>query len=78
MSKEKPKSSIQLGSKEGLEKKSQAAASDAISFDVYFQKLLKVRKSVLAHHKAPMMKYAEQKGALKASEAEFDEIFKNY
>jgi hypothetical protein len=49
-----------------------------ISFDVYFQKLLVKGKNVFPHHKAPMLKYAESKGFLKASEEQFDEIFKDY
>ena len=50
-----------------------------ISFDVYFQKLMRDRPHVLIHHKAPMRKFAEQKGLKDAAtEAEFEEAFKLY
>lgn len=53
------------------------ATNRQLSFDIYFQKLTNERK-VLPHHKAPMKKFAEQYGALTASEEEFEELFRSY
>lgn len=49
-----------------------------LDFDLYFQKLMTKSLNVLPHHKAPMRKFAESKGLTKATERQFDEVFKNY
>lgn len=49
-----------------------------ISFDLYFQLLMKKGRKIYPHHKAPMLKYAEQAGLVEATEEEFDSIFRNY
>jgi hypothetical protein len=51
--------------------------SEEMTFDVYFQVLLKERK-VLAHHKPPMRQHAEANGMSSATRTEFDELFKSY
>jgi len=48
-----------------------------ISFDVYFQLLMKKGKAQ-PHHKAAMRVYAKSKGLIEASEEKFDEIFRIY
>jgi len=48
-----------------------------VSFDVYFQMLIKKGRAQ-PHHKAPMKKYAESKGYIEASEEKFEEIFRMY
>jgi len=49
-----------------------------ISFDAYFQMLMSTEDRILVHHKAPMRRYAEQKGLEDATKEEFDKIFKLY
>jgi len=49
-----------------------------ISFDTYFQILMKLKPGILAHHKAPMRNYAESKGLKRATREEFDQIFRLY
>ena len=49
-----------------------------LSFDVYFQTLMRKDSKVQSHHKAPMRKYAEAKGLIEATEEEFDRIFRLY
>ena len=49
-----------------------------VSFDAYFQSLVKEKKSIQKHHKAPMRKYAESKGVLEATKEEFDRLFRLY
>ena len=49
-----------------------------MSFDVYFQGLMKKNSKILVHHKAPMRKYAELKGLKEGSEEQFDRIFRLY
>jgi hypothetical protein len=53
-------------------------AATVLEFDLYFQKLISKDDKIYPHHKAPMRCFAESKGLMKATEAEFDEIFKNY
>jgi len=50
---------------------------ECITFDVYFQILLKERK-VLAHHKPPMRQHAEANEMSSATRTEFNELFKSY
>lgn len=49
-----------------------------LSFDAYFQLLLKEKKSIQKHHKAAMRKYAELRGISEASKEEFDRVFRIY
>lgn len=49
-----------------------------MSFDVYFQGLLKRDSKVKAHHLAAMKKYAAEKGCIHATEEEFDRIMRLY
>ena len=49
-----------------------------ISFDVYFQILMRKNARILAHHKAPMRNYAESNGLKKATKEDFDRIFRLY
>jgi hypothetical protein len=49
-----------------------------ISFDVYFRKVQSRNPRVYDHHKAPMKRFAEQRGLNDATEEKFDEIFKSY
>lgn len=61
-----------------LMKEVQAKESEEkMTFDVYFQILLKERK-VLAHHKPPMRNHAEANKKSSATRIEFDELFKSY
>jgi hypothetical protein len=50
---------------------------ETMTFDVYFQILLKEQK-VLAHHKPPMRQYAQQSNMLIESKDKFDKLFKSY
>lgn len=52
-------------------------SAEKVSFEVYFQILLKEKK-VLAHHKPPMRQFAEAKGLSSGTKSEFDELFKTY
>jgi len=49
-----------------------------INFDLYFQLLMKREPRILAHHKAPMRKFAEQNKITEATIEEFDKVFKLY
>ena len=49
-----------------------------ISFDAYFQLMMKKSSSIAPHHKAPMRKYAESKGLKEATEKEFNRVFRIY
>lgn len=59
-------------------KASRKIVKRVLSFDVYFQGLMKKNPKVYAHHKAPMRTYAESKGLSVATEEEFDRIFRLY
>lgn len=64
-----------------LEVKSREESADkkpAMSFDLYFQKLMSKDPKVLPHHKAAMKVYAEQHSTQALDEQGFDEVFKNY
>lgn len=52
-------------------------SEESMTFDVYFQILLKEKK-VLAHHKPPMRLHAEANGKKSATRTEFNELFKSY
>ena len=52
-------------------------SEESMTFDVYFQILLKDRK-VLSHHKPPMRLYAEAQQMKSATRTEFDKLFKSY
>jgi hypothetical protein len=52
-------------------------SEESMTFDVYFQILLKDRK-VLAHHKPPMRQYAEANTMKTGTRTEFDKLFKSY
>ena len=52
-------------------------SEENMTFDVYFQILLKERK-VLSHHKPPMWLHAEANDMASATRTEFDELFKSY
>lgn len=52
-------------------------SEELMTFDVYFQVLLKERK-VLAHHKPPMRLHAEANKMASATRTEFDKLFKSY
>lgn len=50
-----------------------------LSFDAYFSGLMVEKRGfIFPHHKAPMRKYAESKGIIDGTKAEFDELFKVY
>jgi hypothetical protein len=49
-----------------------------VSFDAYFQLLMKRESRIVPHHKAPMRKYAERHDLKEATIEEFDRIFKLY
>ena len=50
-----------------------------ITFEAYFQMLMKDHTRVLAHHKLPMKKFATKNGIIeKATKEEFEELFKKY
>ena len=49
-----------------------------ISFDVYFQRLMKQSPGIFPHHKAPMRSYADSKGLKEATKDDFDRIFRMY
>jgi len=49
-----------------------------ITFDVYFRKVQARNPKVHAHHRAPMKRFAEQRGVDEATEEKFDEIFRSY
>lgn len=53
--------------------------SRLISFDVYFQTLMRKDSKIMLHHKAPMRQYAESNGISGlATEQEFDAVFSRY
>lgn len=50
-----------------------------MSFDAYFQGLMKEKKGyIMAHHKAPMRRYAEKQGITEGTKEEFDQVFRLY
>jgi hypothetical protein len=81
MSNKTKKYEIELKNKELEAEQSKSQNSqEEVSFDSYFQKLVKRNPNqVMAHHKAPMRKFAETFGAgEKASIERYEEIFKRY
>lgn len=75
MSKEKYKNGVQLENKEEVK----AKQPDPISFDAYFRMLMARNPRIMAHHAAPMRKYAEQSGlGESASLEQFEQAFKSY
>ena len=53
--------------------------SPVMSFDVYFQVLMKEHVHIKPHHKAPMRKFAHKRGlGDSATKKQYDEIFRNY
>lgn len=50
-----------------------------ISFDAYFSALMREKSGfILPHHKAPMRRYALDKGVTDGTKEEFDKLFKLY
>lgn len=61
------------------EEEVQGQEATRMTFDVYFQKLMRIGSNIYLHHKAPMRQYAESKGLIGAvTEAEFDDAFRDY
>ncbi len=75
--KDKKLKKVELEADNLMEEVSEEVSEESMSFDVYFQILLKERK-VLAHHKPPMRHYAEARNKSSATRTEFDELFKSY
>ena len=78
MSEQKYKNSVKLIKETEASSALKNEDKRIISFDLYFQSLMKREPRILAHHKAPMRKYAEGKKVLEATQEEFDELFKFY
>jgi hypothetical protein len=76
MSYKKPKK-VELETVNLVEEVREGVSEESMTFDVYFQILLKERK-VLAHHKPPMRQYAVTNEMSSATRTEFDELFKSY
>lgn len=76
----KSKSELKLEDKQASGKSAAPSRNleKVMSFDAYFSKMRSKNPQVLLHHKAPMRKYAEQKGLVTAKESEFDEAFERY
>lgn len=73
------KNDLQSEDKEFPEKGSVAEQEPRVmSFDVYFLMMKAKDRKVQAHHKAPMKRFAEQRGLQDATEEQFDEIFRSY
>lgn len=50
-----------------------------LSFDVYFSALMREKAGfILPHHKAPMRRYAADKGLTEGTKEDFDKLFKLY
>lgn len=50
-----------------------------VSFDAYFSALMKEKSGfILPHHKAPMRRYALDKGLVEGTKEDFDKLFKLY
>jgi hypothetical protein len=60
-----------------LLKETSQSVEREISFDAFFQILLKEGR-VLAHHKPPMRHFAEANGIVSGTRAEFEQLFKSY
>jgi len=65
-------------SSEDNTKNSKKLEARVVSFDLYFQMLMKKNPKVYAHHKAPMRQFAEAQSMLEGSEENFDKLFKSY
>lgn len=79
MKEKSKKNDLQSEDREFPDKSSVAVQEPrVISFDVYFRKMQAVNPKVHAHHKAPMKRFAEQRGLKEATEEQFDEIFRSY
>lgn len=76
--KKKQKSVVKLKEEKNVEVKPQSKSSERImSFDVFFQ--LRIRQGkALAHHRAPMRKYAESLGLTEGTQKEFEKLFERY
>jgi hypothetical protein len=62
---------------DNLLKETSQSVEREISFDAFFQILLKEGR-VLAHHKPPMRHFAEVNGIVSGTRAEFEQLFKSY
>lgn len=72
------KSSVKLEEKESTQKSKKTKVQRIMTFDVYFQGLLRRNNKIAPHHKAPMRAYAEGKGLITGTLEEFDKIFSGY
>lgn len=75
--KDKKLKKVDLEAANLMEEVPKEEAEERMSFDVYFQVILKEQK-VLTHHKPPMRQHAEANGKKSATRTEFDELFKSY
>lgn len=57
--------------------KKQAKVKPLISFDAYFQALVKQQKA-LPHHKAPMRTFAKKNDMLNGTKEDFEKLFRSY
>lgn len=71
--KEKKQDKSKTSSKTSLKKVPQL-----ISFDAYFQGLMRTDSKIYLHHKAPMKKYANKNGLSYATLEQFEKLFKAY
>lgn len=66
-------------SKKRVESENKTDSRPVMSFDAYFQSLMREKLGfILPHHKAPMRRYAADAGLLEASKEDFDKLFKLY
>lgn len=75
--KDKKLRKLELEADNLMEEVSLEDQEEKMSFDVYFQILLKEQK-VLAHHKPPMRQYAMADGKTSTTLTEFNKLFKSY
>lgn len=52
--------------------------SRIMTFESYFRLRLSKDSNIRTHHKAPMQQFAESKGVINATEAEFNKLFDTY
>lgn len=75
--KDKKLKKVELEADNLMEEVQEKVSEENMTFDVYFQILVKERK-VLAHHKPPMRQFAEANEMSSATRTEFNELFKSY
>ncbi|NIU02215.1 MAG: hypothetical protein GWN01_15335 [Nitrosopumilaceae archaeon] len=78
MKKEKKKKDELKSEKKSKRSHNNREVEPVISFDAFFNKMVKNRSDVHPHHKAPMQAFASKRGMLSATEKDYKKLFSSY